>query len=279
MEHDVAEPSSRTLPDLLDEMVARHPSREFVVGGAARFSYAETRERARQLAKGLHRLGVRKGDNVALLMNNRPEWLLVDLAVVWLGATVVPISTWSRARELEYVLNHCEATLLITVDRFIGQDYLGALAEIGGAGSSRLPKLRHIVVLGERHRDLLTPFDDLWSLGSAVSDAELAGARAAVAPDDVACILYTSGTTAAPKGVQLRHRGLIENMWNIGERQHLTPDDRMWMGISLFWSFGCANALCAVMTHGGCIVLQEHLEPAAALALIERESCSVYYGT
>ena len=98
-------------------------------------------------------------------------------------------------------------------------------------------------------------------------------------PADVAYILYTSGTTSTPKGVQLCHGGLIENMWSIGERQRLTPADRMWMGISLFWSFGCANALLAVMTHGGTIVLQEQLEPGAALALIERERCTVYYGT
>src|SRR2546421_660419 len=82
-----------------------------------------------------------------------------------------------------------------------------------------------------------------------------------VTPNDVAYILYTSGTTSTPKGVQLAHGGLVENMWNIGERQHLTPADRMWMGISLFWSFGCANALLAVMTHAGTIVLQEELEP------------------
>jgi fatty-acyl-CoA synthase len=100
-----------------------------------------------------------------------------------------------------------------------------------------------------------------------------------VTPDDVAYILYTSGTTSTPKGVQLCHGGLVENMWNIGERQHLTSADRMWMGISLFWSFGCANALLAVMTHGGTIVLQDTLEPGAALALIERERCTVYYGT
>ncbi len=68
-------------------------------------------------------------------------------------------------------------------------------------------------------------------------------------------------------------------MWNIGERQHLTPADRMWMGISLFWSFGCANALVAVMSHGGTLVLQEQLDAGEALALIERERCTVYYGT
>jgi fatty-acyl-CoA synthase len=112
-----------------------------------------------------------------------------------------------------------------------------------------------------------------------VSADEIDAARRAVSPDDVAYILYTSGTTSTPKGVQLCHGGLVENTWNIGERQRLTPADRMWMGISLFWSFGCANGLLAVMTHGGTIVLQEQMDVAAALALIERERCSVYYGT
>src|SRR6059036_92389 len=260
-------------------MTSRDPAHELIVGGGERLSYAETRARARRLAKGLRRLGVRHGDKVALLMGNRPEWLVIDFAVTMLGATLVPVSTWSRARELGYVLDHCDATTLITIARFAGQDYLGMLAGLGGPGSPRLPNLARVVVVdGERHGPL-TAFDSLRDLGAAVGDAELDAAQRAVKPDDVAYILYTSGTTSTPKGVQLAHGGLIENMWNIGERQHLTPSDRMWMGISLFWSFGCANALLAVMTHGGTIVLQEELEPGAALALIERERCSVYYGT
>jgi len=275
----VAHPRSRTLPDLLDEITARDPAHELIVGGGERLSYAQTRARARRLAKGLLRLGVRRGDKVALLMGNRPEWLVIDFAVALLGATLVPISTWSRARELGYVLDHCDATTLITIARFAGQDYLGMLAELGGPGSPRLPKLARVVVVDGEPHGPLTTFDSLWDLGAAAADTELDAAQRAVKPDDVAYILYTSGTTSTPKGVQLAHGGLIENMWNIGERQHLTPSDRMWMGISLFWSFGCANALLAVMTHGGTIVLQEELEPGAALALIERERCSVYYGT
>ena len=268
----MAQPRSRTLPDLLDEITARDPAREFIVAGPERLSYGETRGRARQLAKGLRRLGVKRGDKVALLMSNRPEWLLVDFAVTMLGATLVPISTWSRARELAYVLDHCDATTLITLERFAGQDYLAMLAELGGPGSPHLPTLGRVVTLG---REL----GALWDLGATVDDAELDAAQRAVTPDDVACILYTSGTTSTPKGVQLQHRGLVENMWNIGERQHLTADDRMWMGISLFWGFGCENALLAVMTHGGAVVLQEQFEAGEALALIERERCSVYYGT
>jgi fatty-acyl-CoA synthase len=271
-------PRSRTLPDLLDEMAKRHPDREAVVGATGRLTYGQWRARARELARGLHRLGVRRGDKVALLMPNRTEWLVVDFAVTLLGATLVPISTWSRPRELEYVLNHCDASTLITVDRFLGQDYLAAVAEMG-PGSARLPQLRRVVVLGGERRPGLTRLEELAQLGRDVADAEIDAGQRAVIPEDIAYILYTSGTTSTPKGVQLQHRGLIENMWNIGERQHLGPADRMWMGISLFWGFGCENALLAVMTHGGCVVLQEQFEAGEALALIERERCTVYYGT
>src|SRR5215471_16233705 len=271
---DMMPPASRTLPDLLDELAASQPDHEFIVGGGERLSYAETRARARRLARGFRDLGVRRGEMVALLMNNRPAWLLVDFAVTMLGATLVPVSTWSRPRELEYVLNHCQAATLITIPGFGGQDYLQALAQASG----RLPHLRQIVVAGRAPSSDTIALDSL--MGSEdTRDADIDAAQRAVAPDDDAYILYTSGTTSTPKGVQLCHGKLIENMWNIGERQHLTPVDRMWMGISLFWSFGCANALLAVMTHGGTIVLQEHLDPGAALALIERERCTVYYGT
>jgi fatty-acyl-CoA synthase len=268
-------PASRTLPDLLDELAARQPDHEFIVGGGERLSYAETRDRARRLARGLRDLGVRRGEMVALLMNNRPAWLLVDFAVTMLGATLVPVSTWSRPRELEYVLNHCQAATLVTIPDFGGQDYLQALAQVSG----RLPHLRRIVVAGGAPSSDAIALDSLMAGSDGVRDADIEAAQRAVAPDDVAYILYTSGTTSTPKGVQLCHGHLVENMWNIGERQHLTSVDRLWMGISLFWSFGCANALLAVMTHGGTIVLQEHLEPGAALALIERERCTVYYGT
>jgi fatty-acyl-CoA synthase len=271
---------SRTLPDLLDELAARQPAHELVVAGAGarRLTYGETRTQARELAGGLLRAGVKRGDMVALLMNNRPEWLLVGFAVTMLGATLVPISTWSRPRELEYVLNHCAASILITVPRFGGQDYLGALAELGGPGRGRLPHLRRVVVVGEEVAGLST-LESLWAPGRDVSADEIDAARRSVSPEDVAYVLYTSGTTSTPKGVPLCHGGLVENTWNIGERQRLTPADRLWMGISLFWSFGCANGLLAVMTHGGTIVLQEQMDSAAALALIEGERCSVYYGT
>src|SRR2546427_12863585 len=93
----VVQPRSRTLPDLLDEIAARDPAREFIVGGTERLSYDETRARARQVAKGLLKLGVKRGDKGALLMPNRPGGLLVDFGVTLLGATLVPLRTSFRA--------------------------------------------------------------------------------------------------------------------------------------------------------------------------------------
>src|SRR5574341_2326156 len=281
-------PRSKTLPDLLDEMAARYPNREAIVCGDRRLTYARFQEQVRQLAKGLLCLGVRRGDKVAILMANRAEWLLVDFPVASLGATLVALSTWSTPRELEYVLRHADVTTLITVDRFLRSDYMAMLAEIcpelpsarpGALRSARLPELRRIVCLGAEEYRGTYRFQDLCESGGAVADAELEGVRRQVDPADIAYILYTSGTTATPKGVQLQHFGLIENMFNIGERQHLTEADRLWLAVSLFWGLGCENALFALMTHGGCIVLKEHFEPGEALALMEREACTVYYGT
>src|SRR6185436_18021220 len=149
---DVQIPGSRTMAGLLDEMAGRYPEREAVVGMDGRLTYRAWRDRVRELARGVHRLGVRRGDKVALLMPNRPEWLQIDFAVTLLGATLVPISTWSRPRELEYVLGHCAASVLFTMPRFGSHDYLQTIAELGagpgGAGSSRLPRLRQVVVCG-----------------------------------------------------------------------------------------------------------------------------------
>lgn len=271
-------PTNKTLPGLLDEMAQRFPDRELAVSGENRLTYPAFREQARQLAKGLLRLGVAPGDKVGLLMPNRMEWLLVDFAVLMLGGTLAAVNTWYRTHELRHVLAHAEVSTLITVDKFGKQDYLAMLREIG-VGTDAFPLLQRVVCLGDAEAPGVTPFSALWELGGDVTDAELDARQRAVSPGDIAYLLFTSGSTSMPKGVPLQHDGLIENMYNIGERLHLTEQDRMWMGISLFWGLGCENALMALMTHGGCVVLQHHFDPAEALALIERERCTVYYGT
>jgi fatty-acyl-CoA synthase len=271
-------PESRTVAGLLDEMAARHPELPFVIDGARRYAYPAFRDEARRIARGLAALGIGKGDHVAILMGNRAEWLLVDFAVQMLGAVLVSINTWASRRELAYMLEHSDARLLVTVDRFLKADFPAMLREIG-RDSPALAKLRHVICLGGEAADDLLPYERLHDLAETVPDAVIDAAQAAVRPEDVSAILYTSGSTSTPKGVQVQHYALIENMFWIGERMHLQPGERLWLGVSLFWGFACENALFALLSHGGTIVLQEYFEPGEALRLIEAERCSVVYAT
>jgi len=271
-------PMSRTVPGLLDEQAARFGAREALVGGGARLTYAQLRDEVRAFAKRLHALGVRKGDHVAILMANRPEWIVADLAVCMLGAVMVAVNTWVTARELCYVLAHSDAKILIASDHFLKYDYFAMLGELEPLAAA-LPRLERIVHVGARgYKDSL-PFADVFARARTVADEEIARAARAIDPQDVCYLLYTSGSTSTPKGVQLQHYALIENMWHIGERMHVSERDRLWLAVSLFWGLGCENALFNLLTHGGCVVLQEHFEPGEALRLIEAERCTLFYGT
>ena len=94
---------------------------------------------------------------------------------------------------------------------------------------------------------------------------------------DTLVILYTSGSSNRPKAVPLQHYAVIENGFNIGERQGLVPGDRVLVSVPLFWSYGAVNALPATLTHGATLVLQRRFEPGEALDLIERHSCTAIY--
>ena len=271
------QPKARTVAGLLAEMAERYPEREALVDARRRLTYRKLRDESRAFAKGLYALGVRRGDHVAILMGNVAEWLVVDFAIASLGATMVSINTWATSRELAYMLTHSDCSVLVFTDRFIRIDYTELLGEVRAAGDWPVA-LKEVVCLGETPA-WATSFGRLIELGANVDDAVIDAAESAVDPNDIACLLYTSGSTSLPKGVLLQHFGLVENMWWIGERQHLTEVDRLWLAVSLFWALGCENALFAMVTHGGCIVLQESFDASEALRIIEQERCSVFYGT
>ncbi len=273
-----AMPASRTIPRLLEELAGRFPAREALVGEGRRYTYAALRDEVRAFAKGLHVLGIRKGETVAILMGNKPEWIIADLAICSLGAVMVAVNTWITSRELGYAIAHSDARMLIASDRFLKNDYFSMLETLEPLSRSA-PRLASIIHAGARaYRDSIS-FSDVHAAGHCVPDAEIEAAARAVDPGDVAYLLYTSGSTSTPKGVQLQHYALIENMWHIGERMHLTERDRLWLAVSLFWGLGCENALFNLLTHGGCVVLQESFNPGEALRLMEAERCTLLYAT
>ena len=282
-----ARPASRTLGDLVAEMAAARPNAEAVVFRDERLDYAGLKARVDVFARALLAVGIQRGDRVALLVTNRMEWVVGAFAAAKIGAIVAAISTFSTPRELAWTLEHSDATALITLDAFRGRRFLDTLRDFcpeldlsmpGALRTMQLPSLRAIVAVRGQAPAGVFSLPEFLAQGALVDAAELAAAQQAVTPEDACYILYTSGSTAAPKGVTLAHGPLIANGFDIGERMHLSAADRVWLSVPLFWSFGSANALPAILTHGGCIVLQESFEAGEALALIERERCSVYYG-
>jgi len=277
-------PNSQTIPQLLLEQATRHASREALVDGTRRYTYAQLLDEVNRVARGLLALGIRRGDHVAILMGNRAEWLLSFLAVQQIGGVSVGLNTWASSREMEYTLSHAAVRCLIAAERLRRQDFR---AMLNAMQRSQLSKLEYTVWIGvdpaaPKQVDAVAcqiDWEELLCRGEGVAQARVDAAARATQPDDVAMLLYTSGSTAAPKGILLQHCKWVRNSYHIGERQHVTHEDRLWLAVSLFWSFGIVNAVPNLMTHGGCVVLQESFDAAEAIALIERERCSILYAT
>ncbi len=205
--------NAETLIGLMHQRVAEHPDRvalrEKEFGIWQRVTWAEYQGHVRRTALGLRALGFRPGDNLAILSENRREWLYAQLGAIAAGGRAVGVYPTSPAAEVQYVVDHSQSTFVVCED----QEQADKILEVG----DRLPTVKHVVVAdmkGLRHYDdpRLLPFEELERRGAEADAAEpgaydaLAGA---VGADDVAIIIYTSGTTGHPKGAMITHRNIL----------------------------------------------------------------------
>ncbi len=275
-----------TVVDTLDRAVHLNGEGEAVVYGAERLTYRELAARADHLAAGLHELGIRESDRIAVWLVNRPEWLITYFAAAKLGAILVAVNTRYTTEECRHILHTAGASVLVVQDEFRRRRYLDSVRELcpgiaemdpGTWSSSEVPSLREVIAVGPGALRGSRAFQSVLDDGRRITAAGAAPPAAGTGPDDTFLILFTSGTTAKPKGVMLSHRNIVPNNYYSGERQQLGPRDRMLIVLPLSSAFSCAHALIAIMSHQGTVILLDSFSATECAQTIEHERCTVMY--
>ena len=258
-----------TLDQALSLAASEWPDNEFVVSERGCFSYRALDQWVTELAVGLVSKGVRKGDHVALLMANYPEFVALKFAIARAGAVAVPINFMNRRDELKYVLEQSDAVCLITMDRFRDLNYLDMLDDISPEWSSTnrlsaLPKRPFVFVFSTGNQPLpagVSTLADLKGEGDIPNEGD---------PASVSDIIYTSGTTGGPKGVMLTHDMLLRAAYGSAYARAFVARQRILFSLPLYHVYGYVEGLLAALQVGGAVVIQEQFDPDSTLQAIDR---------
>ena len=277
-------PYEPTIPRMIRAAADAHGPRLLGVLEDQRMTYADADAASAAIAKGLLAIGAGKGTRVGLLAPNGPDWIAAWLAIGRIGALGVMLNTYYKARELDWAMRHADVQVLLCAPRHLGHDYLDRLEEITVPGddtairSPSHPYLRSVWAWGQPDQPWARSMDDLLAAGQAVSDELLAAAEAQVAPADEFAVVYTSGSTAAPKGAVHTQGAMVRHAHNLWQFRDLTAGDRLYTPMPLFWVGGMSFTLVAAIHVGAAMVFEERFDPGETLALIEREQVTIVAG-
>lgn len=261
-----------TWPAAWAETVAAFSERPALISEAGQAkTYAELDALRLQAAQALLTLGIQRGDRVALWAPNTPEWVIAALGVQTLGAVLVPVNTRMRGQEVGFILQRSKARLLFCAGRFLNQ-YLPAQL------TGHLPDtLEQVVVLGEAEGP-----DQDWSAFMACGEggdaAAVHASAAAIQPDDLMDIMFTSGTTGQPKGVMSAHGQNLRVAREWGKRMQLVPEDRYLVINPFFHAFGYKAGWLTALLHGCAILPQAVFDAATVMRRVEADRVSVLPG-
>ncbi len=210
--------------DILERYIQEFPRKDALGGkdNGTWFTYSteEYNTRSQQFAMGLMALGLKKGDKIATVTTNRPEWNFADMGMSMIGVVHVPVYPNIGDDEYKYILEHCEAKILIVGD----QKQYANLHPI----ANMLSNIRQVYTFEKTEG--VRQFDEILNLGESKRnelEEKLNNIKYSIRPDDLTTLIYTSGTTGVPKGVMLTHRNLVSNfvshsnMHHLGEEHHV----------------------------------------------------------
>ena len=263
-----------TIPGLVASGVARFGDAEALVDGDLRLTYGQLAERVEHSTRAAIAAGVERGDRVAIWAPNVWEWIVAALGLLGAGGVLVPINTRFKGGEAAYVLEKSGAKVLFTVNGFLDTDYVAMLR---GAGAA-LPDLEKIVVLRGDAPEGTETWERYLEAGGAVDPAEASARTAAVRPDDLSDIIFTSGTTGRPKGVMVTHAQTLRVFETWSSFVGLTEGDRYLVVMPFFHTFGYKAGWMAALMRGATIVPQAVFDVDKVLANVEAERISMLPG-
>ena len=258
----------QTTPAALDQIAGELPDHSALVTEDRTLTFAELRDEVRRAAAAMISLGVNAGDRVAIWSPNTWHWVIACLATHYAGATVVPLNTRYTAAEASDILARTGAPLLVAMGEFLGADRVGDL------NLSALPDLKHIVRVPIDSDD--GSWDDFVSRGADVAAAD--ARAAAVRPEDLSDVLFTSGTTGRSKGVLCGHRQSLAGSAAWAAIGKITSDDRYLCINPFFHNFGYKAGILACLQTGATLIPQLTFDAEQALRAVAEHRITVLPG-
>lgn len=258
----------RTVPAALDRLVQQLPDHAALITDDRSFTSTALRDEVYRAAAALIALGVQPGDRVAIWSPNTWHWVVACLAIHHAGATMVPLNTRYTASEASDILARTAAPVLFAAGRFLGNDRAADLDR------SALPALRNIVRIPIEADD--GTWDDFITRGTDL--ASVHARAAAVSPDDISDILFTSGTTGRSKGVLCAHRQSLAASAAWAANGKITSDDRYLCINPFFHNFGYKAGILACLQTGATLIPHLTFDPLRALQAIEQHRITVLPG-
>jgi acyl-CoA synthetase (AMP-forming)/AMP-acid ligase II len=255
---------------VLDRIAAQFPDHDAVVCPDRRLTYAQLRDEVRRAAAAMITLGVEPGDRIAIWSPNTWHWVVASLATHYAGGVVVPLNTRYTASEATDILLRTGAPLLIASGKFLGADKTADLDR------ATLPALRHIVRVPIDEND--GTWDEFIARADDATLAEVDARAAAVSPDDVSDILFTSGTTGRSKGVRCAHRQSLDGSAAWAECGQVSSTDRYLCINPFFHNFGYKAGILACLQTGATLYPMLTFDPEQTMKAVAEHKITVLPG-
>jgi len=268
----------KTIGQMVDSIAREQPDLDAIVHTeiGSRYTYALLAKKVDQVARGFIRAGIRPGHKLAIWAPNIPEWIISMVALAKIGVLMVPIDPGAEKETLSFILRQSECQGIIMPDQAQGKPYLELLRSV----RSGLPNLSRVFLIAEKHYPGVIRWSELEAGGEQANQELFQGIKGRVKPEDAVAIMYTSGTTGNPKGVELDHLGLINKSMYSTARQGIGRKDRLALFFPLFHMFGNTCIALAGLLRGAALIMPcLSFEPSRILPAIQDEKCTAIYGS